>query len=558
MWRGPRLTARSIRVLAQRPPLTLHGQPSLALGIDDVPGWWPDAAPPEPVGPLVDVQLPPGRVPSLVIRGSMAGAWTGPVRVELRGKRDTFAAPLEVTNGSFTAELSLLWTDEWGHEGLAPVAGGYRLWLIDAAGAEEVAELAAELSARLYTWTFNDHFNARLEHHPDGGLWLTVNDSRSLAEIGAFARRQLRARAQKRSSTAPVEEAVYLESFDGLVCACNPRALHTELARRDLGLRFYWGVKDRSVPVPDGATPVTINSAEWWRVRHEARYLVTNNWLHDTFKRRPHQRVLQTWHGTAFKRLALDRPNARTDPGFVNSIQAETARWDLLLAENAYSVEQMRGAYDFQGPIVESGYPRNDLLRSPQANEVRSRLRSRLGITEDQHAVLYAPTWRDDQTAMVDHLEVAQLAEALGERYVILVRGHSRNLRGTAPVAAERVIDVTTYPDVTDLFCVADSCLTDYSSVMFDFTVTGKPVVFFTPDYERYVDELRGSYFDLRQSAPGPVLRRFDETVDALADADGVRQRWDESYRAWTEKFNAWDDGKASVRAADALLAHGA
>jgi CDP-glycerol glycerophosphotransferase len=84
--------------------------------------------------------------------------------------------------------------------------------------------------------------------------------------------------------------------------------------------------------------------------------------------------------------------------------------------------------------------------------------------------------------------------------------------------------------------------------------VTGKPVLFFAPDYDRYVHADRGSYFDLRDEAPGPVLARFDETVEAIASAQQIRQSWDPAYRDWVAKFNAWDDGQASARAVDALL----
>jgi CDP-glycerol glycerophosphotransferase (TagB/SpsB family) len=89
---------------------------------------------------------------------------------------------------------------------------------------------------------------------------------------------------------------------------------------------------------------------------------------------------------------------------------------------------------------------------------------------------------------------------------------------------------------------------------MFDFTVTGKPLLFFTPDYERYMNEQRGVYFELRDRAPGPMLASMDDVADAVANSAMIRQQWSERYDAWTREFNAWDDGKASVRAADALL----
>ena len=138
---------------------------------------------------------------------------------------------------------------------------------------------------------------------------------------------------------------------------------------------------------------------------------------------------------------------------------------------------------------------------------------------------------------------------------MILARGHANTLRRNAELNLARVIDVTSYPEASDLFCAADLCITDYSSVMFDFTITGKPLLFFTPDYERYMNEQRGVYFELKDRAPGPMLTSVEKLADAVADCAAIREQWSERYEAWRQEFNAWDDGKAAVRAADALLA---
>ena len=491
--------------------------------------------------------------PQLVLSGSLSGDWSSSVRLELRGNRDTLTAAAEVNSGKFTTSIPLLRDDMWGNSGLAPIPGEFRLWVVDSEGHEAIGLVSTSAIANLYRWEFPDQFNVRIENHPRGGLWLVINDSRRLKEIGAYAAKQLRTTYHAPGDVG-VEDAIYFESFIGKFCACNPKAIFDEIRRRDTGLTFYWGVKDLSVPIPSGAIAVTIRSAEWWRVRHQARYLVTNDWLHETFQHRPHQRVMQTWHGTALKLLGLDRWKARDNSSFVSSVQKESGRWDVLLAENAYSVDLMRRAYDYSGQVLESGYPRNDILVSDAGAAIREQLRSLLRIEPDQQALLYAPTWRDDRSSIPNELDLAALAERLGDAFVILARGHANTLRRNAELNLARVIDVTSYPEASDLFCAADLCITDYSSVMFDFTVTGKPLLFFTPDYERYMNEQRGVYFELRDQAPGPMLNTMDEVADAVVNSATIRQQWSERYDAWSQQFNAWDDGKASVRATDALL----
>ncbi len=345
-----------------------------------------------------------------------------------------------------------------------------------------------------------------------------------------------------------LENAVFFESFYGRGAGCNPLAIDRELARRAPGVVRYWSVVDLSVRVPDGAVAVVEGSPEWWRARGAARLLVVNDWLRRRFARRSGQVVLQTWHGTPLKRLALHRHGFR--PRRWLAVLREARRWNVLLAQNPYSAHILRTAYRFRRTVWIEGYPRNDVLVSGDAAPVRRTL----GIGPDERIVLYAPTWRDDREQMVDFLDPDRLATATGA--VVLVRGHSRTLQSGSDAAGARVIDVTSYPDVSELLLVADALVTDYSSVMFDFTATGKPIFFFTPDLEHYRGELRGFYFDLAAHAPGPLTTTQDELETALADPD-PSARYADRYAAWRARFNARDDGRAAERVVARILDQG-
>lgn len=355
---------------------------------------------------------------------------------------------------------------------------------------------------------------------------------------------------ERRYATRPegLENAVFFESFYGRNASCNPLAIDRELARVVPDVVRYWSVVDLSVPVPDGAVPVVEGSPEWWRARGAARLLVVNDWLRRRFARRPGQVVLQTWHGTPLKRLALHR--AGFHPRRMLAVVREARRWNVLLAQNPYAAGILRAAYAFRRPVWVEGYPRNDVLTGGEAGAVRSEL----GIEAAQRVLLYAPTWRDDREQIVDFLDLDRLAAATDA--VVLVRGHSRTLLPGADAAGARVIDVTAYPDISRLLLAADALITDYSSVMFDFTVTGKPVFFFAPDLDHYRGELRGFYFDLAAHAPGPVVASQDELEAALADP-GVVDRYADRYAAWRERFNARDDGRAAERVVARILDQG-
>ncbi|PVE92235.1 MULTISPECIES: CDP-glycerol glycerophosphotransferase family protein [unclassified Microbacterium] len=348
------------------------------------------------------------------------------------------------------------------------------------------------------------------------------------------------------AQTGGTENAVFFESFYGRSVGCNPQAIDRELASRVPDLRRYWSVVDLSVAVPEGAIAVVEGSPEWWHARGAARLLVVNDWLRRRFERKPGQKVLQTWHGTPLKRLALHRPGF--DPRRMAAVVKESRRWDVLLAQNTYSERILRKAYAFFGrPIWVEGYPRNDALTTGDPAAVRAAL----GIGEGERVLLYAPTWRDDRSEMVDFIDPELLARQADA--VVLVRGHTRTLQQGRDRSGARVIDVTGYPETAQLLLAADALITDYSSVMFDFSVTGKPMYFLVPDMDHYRGQLRGFYFDLAERAPGPLVRTQDELAAALGDP-GQESAYASRYAAWRAQFNRRDDGHAAERVVDRIL----
>jgi CDP-glycerol glycerophosphotransferase len=152
---------------------------------------------------------------------------------------------------------------------------------------------------------------------------------------------------------------------------------------------------------------------------------------------------------------------------------------------------------------------------------------------------------------------VEALARSLGEDAVVLLRLHHFMSHQSRPGDSGRVHDVAGYPDISDLYLAADVLVTDYSSSMFDFAVTGKPILLFAYDLEHYRDRLRGFTLDLQAEAPGPVLLDQDALTAALLDLPAVAAAQAGRYARFVERFCALEDGRASERVLDALLAGG-
>jgi CDP-glycerol glycerophosphotransferase len=343
-------------------------------------------------------------------------------------------------------------------------------------------------------------------------------------------------------------DLVLFESWHGSY-SDNPRGISEELLHRSSPLRQAWVLRERPVGLPESVAVVAPGTRRYLEYLGRARYLVSNNSMPGYFSKKRGTTYLQTWHGTPLKRIGFDiaRPAFRDSKRSMENLRRDVAQWDYLISQNQFSTEILRNAFHYRGPIMEVGYPRNDLLSSPRATPLRQETRQRLGIADGVRAVLYVPTWRDDDAFSL-HLGLASVVEALGEGCVVLLRVHPDVAHTFALRGMRQVLDVTLEPDIRELYLAADVLVTDYSSAMFDFAVTGKPMLFFTYDLPFYRDRLRGFYFDFEAEAPGPLLRTTDDVIASLLHLEEVTPRYAAAYERFVQRFCHLDDGHAAER----------
>ncbi len=370
------------------------------------------------------------------------------------------------------------------------------------------------------------------------------------ALTSAYQQHRLQTGVYAAARTGARSGTVVFECFGGSGIGDSPGAVCDVLRARGTDLDLVWSVNDEAVPVPEGTRAVPRLSPEWYALVGSARYLVSNSNFPAGFAKAPGQVHVQTWHGTPLKRIGHDITDTRFfNDSYLALMDREAAGWDYLVSPSPYCTEVLPRAFRYGGTVLETGYPRNDLLRSPEAARVRAEVRAELGIADDQRVLLYAPTWRENLKSAGGYEKVLYLdaAAVAAERpdVTVLVRGHANSAARGAVDHGERVRDVTSYPDIARLYLAADVLVTDYSSVLFDFALTDKPMLFLVPDLEDYRDRLRGFYLDLEEIAPGPLLRTTAEVLahldDDPADFAGARGRV-------RERFAPHDDGHAAER----------
>lgn len=348
---------------------------------------------------------------------------------------------------------------------------------------------------------------------------------------------------------------VVYQSFEGRY-SDSPRALYEAWVRERAGDTHTWLVDPaHQHGFPDSLVTVPSSGSRCVEALEAADLVIANTHTDMTWRKRGDATYLQTWHGTPLKRVHFDVLWA--PPGHIERMTRDVKRWDILISPNRASTVTLRQAFGFTGEVLETGYPRNDMLNAPDRESIRREVRRRLDLDDETTVVLYTPTFRDDARFAEGRpdielaVDIESFVKALGANYCLLLRLHYLVTDRRPPVHGPAVRDVSYYPDIAELYVAADVMVTDYSSTMFDFAVTGKPMLFFPYDLEHYRDQIRGFYLDYEELAPGPLAATQDELVEALLALPDVQRRYAGRYSRFRERFCHLEDGRATGRVLD-------
>ena len=232
--------------------------------------------------------------------------------------------------------------------------------------------------------------------------------------------------------------------------------------------------------------------------------------------------IIQVWHACgAFKRFgrATLASEWGADEIFLKWVPIHS-NYDLTLVSSA-SIAQIYA--DAFGQSVETvtavfGIPRTDALApSPRRDAAEREMRARLGLTDNRTTILYAPTFRGADLKGVrapELLDIAALHRVLGDQYRLILRLHPfvKSAMRIPDEARDFVVDASREPDVNEVMLAADILVTDYSSIIFEYSLLNRPMAFLAPDLDAYERE-RGFFFDYRSGVPGPVVDTTEQLI---------------------------------------------
>lgn len=383
-------------------------------------------------------------------------------------------------------------------------------------------------------------------------LWVTTEQSFEKSYVISSGRTIYRNASKEKLN----ENMVFFESFFGKSYAGNPKYIYEEMLKMGLDKKytFVWAYNGEDGDIIPG-NPIIVKryeAGDYYKYLAQSKYWVNNIIFPIHYKRKGNV-YLQTWHGTPLKKLGFDITIPGPEVEGRDNFYSESRNWDYLISSNEYSTEIFKRAFKFEEEVLEMGYPINDIFFRKN-EKVISEIKDRLEIPQDKKIILYAPTWKDDeQNDAWDHyfnleIDLERLYEKFGDTHTILLKMHhlvsenftiDEKMKGFA-------MDLSKYDDIQELYIISDILITDYSSVFFDYAHSRRPILFFVPDLEHYVSEVRGLYLNMETDMPGPLIKDNDYLIECIENIDAVEEEYKERYDSFYEKFCSICEGHSS------------
>ena len=266
-------------------------------------------------------------------------------------------------------------------------------------------------------------------------------------------------------------------------------------------------------------------------------------------------KIYQLWHACgAFKKFGMstaelifgdNRKSLERYPNYGNLSYVTVSSPEVI-----WAYEEAMNLKDTKTQVVATGVSRTDVFYDQHfIEQSKAAVYSVCPAAENKKIILYAPTFRGRvaKAESPDCLDIPAMKRALGDEYVLLIKHHP--FVKQPPVVPEDctdfAMDVTKSLEIDQLLCASDVCVSDYSSLICEYSLFERPMIFFAYDLDDYFD-WRGFYYNYDELTPGPVVKETEEIIDYIRHLDA---RFDQAQvHAFKEKFMSSCDGHATDR----------
>ncbi|MCC2254135.1 CDP-glycerol glycerophosphotransferase family protein [Ruminococcus sp. CLA-AA-H200] len=274
-----------------------------------------------------------------------------------------------------------------------------------------------------------------------------------------------------------------------------------------------------------------------------SKYWIRTHSVDNIVRKREGQIYIQLWHGPgATKKEGFDTPGIEN----TGETMWHAREWDYYIATDPDSRDYIKTAVNLKIPRLLLGSPRSDRLVNMDPGEYK-RIREELGIREGETAVLYAPTFREEDFNRTKiELKVKKLCALDGVRVILRLHPEVKSRMDISEYDSS-VIDGNGYPDIFELYMASDIMVTDYSSVSIEYSLLKRPILYYMYDLEEYTKE-RDFYFNYLERLSGLIVRTEEELIRAVENIDGIMEEYHDRYEAYYDHYNRLNDGHVCER----------
>lgn len=346
---------------------------------------------------------------------------------------------------------------------------------------------------------------------------------------------------KKMYQNTPIQpNKIIFNHFGGIGYGCNPKYIAEEIIKRKLPYELVWICKNKeiinSIELPAGMQKTIYGTGDCLKQLSAAKIIISNVHLNKLislgWEKKEGQKYIQTWHGAlGIKKIdnSVNNDNNKFfNKNWVTLAQQDTLATDYMISNSTFEDDVYREGLSWDKQIFKFGHARNDVFfyDDEQKQQIRKKVCEKLNIPENKKILLYAPSYRDDASLDCYNINFAELKTKLSQKFgadwQIIIRLHpniaQKDLITALFYPFTDFINATQYSDIQELLIATDIGITDYSSWMFDFMLSKKPMLIYADDSEKYNTE-RGFYYPLEET-PFPVAKNNSELLNNIEKFD--------------------------------------
>lgn len=320
------------------------------------------------------------------------------------------------------------------------------------------------------------------------------------------------------------DDVILINSFGGLKYDDSPKVIFEYMKTQDKYKRFkiYWAFHKPENFEIEGAEKIKTDTIKYFIIALRAKYWITNSAIERGLKFKNKKTIyINTWHGTALKKMGTDAPST--------AFKFKSSECDVMYAQSNYDINIFSRAFQIpKEKFALVGLPRNDELYDVDNDEI-VKIKNKLNIPIEKKVILYAPTFREykrDKNGCIiaPPVDTDKWRKKLADKYTLLFRAHYEVNKVLGIKDDGFIYNMTNYGNLNELMKISDVMISDYSSIMIDYSILNRPIYSYAYDYEEYMEK-RGMYIDISKELPNGICKTEDELLEKIIKCDFEKEK---------------------------------